>query len=73
MKPGEINRVEASLRKTFGNQTIAINRPKKAGAPIEVTVSGEFVGVIHRDNDDGEVSYSLHITILEEDLPAETP
>jgi hypothetical protein len=28
---------------------------------------------LHRDEDEGEVSYSLHMTILEEDLPATGP
>ncbi len=69
MKPSETSRVEAFLKKTFSNSTIKVIQPKKAGAPIEVSVGGEFIGVLHRDEDDGEVSYSLHITILEEDLP----
>jgi hypothetical protein len=34
-----------------------------------VTVGGEFLGVLHRDEDEGEVSYSLNICILDEDLP----
>lgn len=32
-------------------------------------VGDEFVGVVHRDEDEGEVSYSLNLVILEEDLP----
>ncbi len=54
---------------TFGNPGIKIAVPKKAGSPIEVYVGDQFMGVLHRDEEDGEVSYSLHITILEEDLP----
>ena len=33
----------------------------------------EVIGTLHRDTDDGEVSYSVHLTILEEDLPALRP
>jgi hypothetical protein len=69
MTPSEIARVEAYLRATFGNVRIRINPPKKRGAPIEVTIGEEFIGVLHRDEDDGELSYSLQMTILEEDLP----
>ena len=29
----------------------------------------EFIGVLYRDEDGGEVSYDLHIIILDEDLP----
>jgi len=35
-----------------------------------VRVSDEFLGVPHHDEDDGEVSWALHMTILEEDLPS---
>ncbi|RAU22607.1 DUF3126 domain-containing protein [Paramagnetospirillum kuznetsovii] len=69
MTPIEIARVEAYLRATFGNAKIKIEAPKKRGAPIEVSIAGEFIGVLHRDDDEGEVSYSLNISILEEDLP----
>jgi hypothetical protein len=69
MTPIEIARVEAYLRATFGNSKIKIELPKKRGAPIEVSIAGEFIGVLHRDDDEGEVSFSLNISILEEDLP----
>jgi hypothetical protein len=69
MNPSEITRVEAYLVATFGNARIRVVPPKKRGAPIEVTIGEEFIGVLHRDEDEGEVSYSLHMTILEEDLP----
>lgn len=69
MTPIEIARVEAYLRATFGNAKIRIDPPKKRGAPIEVSIADEFIGVLHRDEDDGEVSYSLAISILDEDLP----
>ena len=32
-------------------------------------IGDEFIGVLHRDEDEGEVSYSVNMTILEEDLP----
>jgi len=69
MTPREIARVEAYLRATFGNDKIRITPPRKQGAPIEVSIGGEFIGVLHRDDEEGEVSYSLNISILDEDLP----
>lgn len=65
----EIARVQMYLRRTFGNDKIAVEAPQKAGQSAEVTVAGEFVGTLHRDVEDGEVSYALHVVILEEDLP----
>jgi len=39
----------------------------------EFFVGQEFVGVVHRDDEDGEVSYALQISILEEDLATTGP
>jgi hypothetical protein len=38
-----------------------------------VRIGDEFIGVLDRDDEDGSVSYSLSIAILEEDLPAASP
>lgn len=73
MKPNEIARVQDYLRKTFGSDRIMIDQPVKRGAPVEVRIGEEFIGVLHRDEDEGEVSYALHITILEMDLPPASP
>lgn len=69
MTDTEIARVQAYLRKTLGNDKITIEPPEKAGQSAEVMLDGEFVGTLHRDVDEGEVSYALHVVILEEDLP----
>lgn len=69
MSDTEIARVQAYLRKTLGNAKVVIEPPAKAGQSAEVTLDGEFVGTLHRDVDEGEVSYALHVVILEEDLP----
>ncbi len=47
--------------------------PSKRGAPVEVRIADEFIGVLHRDDEDGDVSWSLMITILDEDLPPASP
>lgn len=69
----EIARVQAYLRHTFSNNRIVIVPPAKPRAPVEVMINDEFIGVLHRDEDEGEVSYALNISILEEDLPAAVP
>ena len=68
MTPNEIVRVQDYLRYKFGNDRIAIDQPKRPGAPIEMRIGAEFIGVLYRDDEEGEVSYSLTISILEEDL-----
>jgi hypothetical protein len=36
---------------------------------MEVHYAGEFMGLIYRDEDEGEVSYAFQMAILEIDLP----
>lgn len=69
MRITEIARVQEYLRTSLSNTRIIVNPPAKVGAPVEVYIGDEFVGVLHRDEDEGEVSYSLVLSILEEDLP----
>ncbi|HVB66979.1 MAG TPA: DUF3126 family protein [Acetobacteraceae bacterium] len=70
MTPTDIARLEAYLRTTLGSDRIRIETPKTRGASVELRASGEFLGTVHRDEDDGEVSFSVTITVLDEDLPA---
>ena len=69
MTPTDIARVQTYLRRTLGTDRITVEVPKRKGASVEVTVDKDFLGTLHRDEDEGEVSYSLTISILEEDLP----
>lgn len=68
MHSAEIAQVQTYLRKTFGNQRLTVRAPEKRGGPVEVMLGDEFIGVLHRDDDEGEVSYAFHMTILAEDL-----
>jgi hypothetical protein len=68
MTPIEIAKIQEYLRRTFDNDRIFIDRNAMPTAPIEVRVGQEFIGVLYRDEDEGEVSYALNISILEEDL-----
>ena len=43
--------------------------PMRKGLSTELSVKDEVVGTLHKDTDDGETSFSLTMTILEEDLP----
>ncbi|MBB2189258.1 DUF3126 family protein [Gluconacetobacter azotocaptans] len=72
MSASEIARLQVCLRRLLGSPELTVNPPPRAGLSVEVAVKGEVIGTIHRDEDEGEVSYALHMTILEEDLPAET-
>ena len=69
MTRSEIWRIEKYLRNLFRLDTISvIERPKQADS-VEVHVNGEFIGVIFKDEEDGETSYAFNMAILEMDLP----
>jgi hypothetical protein len=73
MTPPEIERLQTYLRKLFGSDRIKIVPPPRQGLSIELAVNDETIGTVHKDIDDGETSYSIHLTVLEEDLPALRP
>jgi hypothetical protein len=68
VKPNEIGRLQAYLRKVFGTRNLEIRaRPKKDDS-AEVFIGDEFVAVIFREEEDGEVSYQFQMAILDLDL-----
>ena len=69
MTPTDIDRVQTYLRRLFGTDQIKVVPPLRKGLSVELSVKDEIVGTLHKDTDDGEVSFSLTMTILEEDLP----
>ncbi len=69
MKDTDIARVQAYLRATLGNTRIFIDPPTRKGATVEVRIGDEFVGTLDRDDEDGEVSFTFTMSILDEDLP----
>ena len=73
MTPSEIERLQTYLRKLFASERIKIVPPMRPGLSVEVAVNDETIGTVHKDVDDGETSYSLTLTVLEEDLPAPRP
>jgi hypothetical protein len=70
MTSSEIERLQTYLRKLFGNHRLKIVLPPRRGLSVELAVDDETIGTVHKDVDDGETSYSIHLTVLEEDLPA---
>jgi hypothetical protein len=69
MTPTDIARVQTYLRRILGSERITLVPPARKGMSVEVMVQDEVIGTVHRDDEEGEVSYAVHITVLEEDLP----
>ena len=70
MNSQEALKIQTFLRGKLGNPEIGL-RPRQDDVSedsAELTIDGEFVGVIFKDTEDGETCYHLQWTILEEDL-----
>ncbi len=68
MKPEEIKKLESYLKRTFGNNALTVKaRPKKDDS-AEVFLGEEFLGIIYRDDEDGDLSYNFSMAILDMDL-----
>jgi hypothetical protein len=64
----EIRKLDAYLKRLFGNTKIrVVPRPKKNDS-AEVYIGDEFVGVLSVDDEDGDRSYNFDMAILETDL-----
>ena len=69
MNREEINKLQTYLRKTFNNNELMIvPRADKSENSAEFQINGEFFGVIFKDTEEGEISYHLEMSIIEEDL-----
>ena len=68
MNVDEIKKIDAYLKRLFSNPRIkVVPRPKKDDS-AEVYVGEEFIGVLFRDDDEGEIAYQFQMAILDYDL-----
>ncbi|MGB2219823.1 MAG: DUF3126 family protein [Henriciella sp.] len=60
-------RLEAYLKQKL-NPEIRLAARKETSDSVEVYLGSEFIAVVYKDEDEGEVSYALNMTVLQEDL-----
>jgi hypothetical protein len=64
----EVRKLDAYLKRVFGNQMLGVvTRPKKDDS-AEVYIGEEFIGVLFVDDEDDDRSFQFQMAILEEDL-----
>ena len=68
VKPEEIAKLTKFLRAKFELPSISVKKRPQKNDSAEVYIGEEFVGVIFRDEEDGELSYNFSMAILEFDL-----
>ena len=67
MNDNDLKRIEAHLKRTFGNPHVALKARPKQKDSAEVELKGEFIGVIYEDEDEAG-SFLFEMAILAEDL-----
>jgi hypothetical protein len=61
----DIRKIEAYLRRLFGNPKIrVVPRPKKDDS-VEVYIDQEFVAVISADEDEGDYNFNMSILAID--------
>ena len=68
MNPEEIKKLTRFFRTKFQLANIEVRkRPQKTDS-AEVYIGDEFIGVVFRDDEDGDLSYNFNMAILDFDL-----
>ena len=68
MTPQEISKLTAFLRRKFDLPTITVRRRPQKDDSAEVYLGDEFIAVIYRDDEEGELAYNFQMAILDFDL-----
>jgi len=68
MNAEEVAKIQNYLQNKFQNSGFALKFRDKVSDSVEVLLNGEFIGVIYKDEDEGELSYNFNMSILEIDV-----
>jgi hypothetical protein len=67
VKPDEIVKLETYFKRIFNDSMVIKARPRKDDS-AEVYRGEEFLGIVFRDDEDGDLSYNFSMAILDVDL-----
>ena len=67
MDDKDAKRIEAHLKRTFGNSGLSLKARPKQKDSAEVYIGEEFIGVVYQDEDE-DGSFMFEMAILSEDL-----
>ena len=64
----EIKQLQEYLNSKFEINKFIAKKRKSIEDSCEIFIDDEFIGLVYIEDDEGEVSYQFHMTILKEDL-----
>lgn len=68
MKPEELKKLDAYFKRTFNNPDLQVKARPRKNDSAELYLADEFLGLIYKDEDEGELSYNFSMAILAVDL-----
>ena len=68
MNDFEIKQIQGYLNSKFGSEKFVDKKRKSIDDSCEIFLDNEFIGLVYIEEDEGEISYQFHMTILREDL-----
>ena len=68
MHPEEIQRVQNFLTTKFRGTDIKLKSREETDDSVEFIIDGETLGIVFKDDEDGDICYHVQMTILSEDI-----
>lgn len=68
MTPQEIEQVQSYMQRKFGLPSLNLKKRAKTDDSVEVLMDQEFIGVLYKDDEDEDTSYTFTMSILDIDL-----
>ena len=68
MHPEEIQRIQNFLTTKFRGTDIKLKSREETGDSVEFIIDGETLGIVFKDDEDGDICYHVQMTILSEDI-----
>lgn len=71
MTSEELTKLSRFFQRTFGNASLTVKPRPRINDSAELYAGEEFLGIVTRIEDEGEISYDLSMSILDFDLEEE--
>lgn len=68
LKADEIRKLDAYFKRVFQNPALTVKARPRKNDSCELYIGDEFLGIIFKDDEDGELSYNFSMAILDVDL-----
>ena len=68
MHSDEIHKVQNFLNAKFSGTDIKLKPREETDDSVEFIIDGETLGIVFKDDEDGDICYHVQMTILSEDI-----